>query len=248
MATPTCAPSVTPSGSANTPSRAKRRASHGPIAHTPPVAPTDSQNPTDHTSSGSIIDNPITASASRRTGDRSRPDTNAVADSTAITPARRIDGSNRVSATNQAISPTVSSHLGHGRSRTRSGPHAARTKRDVLSGHGGQVRQPARPEPLDHVAGLISVVTDHETAEQGVVRLGDQRRGAFDRRPDPVRRPRQRAAGSDVARPVEIETPDDVLRGDTRRPLAVERLTLATHAHQLATPPPHHPLLLRAPP
>ena len=27
-----------------------------------------------------------------------------------------------------------------------------------------------------------------------------------------------------------------------------ECLTLATHAHQLATPPPHHPLLLGAPP
>ncbi len=95
--------------------------------HTPPVAPTDSQNPTDHSNSGSITDNPITASANKRTGDRSRPDTNAVADNPAITPALRIDGSNRVIATNQAITPTVSSHLGHGRNRTSSGLHAART-------------------------------------------------------------------------------------------------------------------------
>ncbi len=131
--TPTCAPSVTPSGSANAPSLAKRWASHGPDRAHPPVAPTDSQNPTDHSSSGSIRTSPITASANMRTGDRSRPDMNAVADNPAITPARRIDGSNRVIATNQAITPTVeqptaaTDATGPAADRTRPG----RTRRSV---------------------------------------------------------------------------------------------------------------------
>ncbi len=94
---------------------------------TPAVAPTDSQNPTDHDNNGSTTSNPVTASARIRTGDRSRPVMNAVADSPAITPARRIDGSKRVITTNQAITDTVTAHRSAGRNRTSSGPHAAST-------------------------------------------------------------------------------------------------------------------------
>ncbi len=92
------------------------------------MAPTDNQNPTDQTINGSTSASARTATASSRTGDRSRPVMNAVADSTAIAPARRIEGSNRVRATNHTISATVTTQRGRGRSRTRIGPQAASRK------------------------------------------------------------------------------------------------------------------------
>ena len=94
---------------------------------TPAVAPTDSQNPTDHANSGSSNSKPTTARASNRTGSRWRPSRNAVALRAAIVPARRTDGSARVSTTNQPISPNVSIQRLSGRDRRSSGPAAART-------------------------------------------------------------------------------------------------------------------------
>ena len=129
--TPNCAPSVTPIGRANNrvgSSSPRRRAIQGPALLTPSVAPTDNQNPTDHTNSGSTRTSPVTATARIRTGPRSRPSTNAVAESPAITPARTIDGSNRVRATNQAMRPMLATHRPQGRRRRSSGPLAARRK------------------------------------------------------------------------------------------------------------------------
>lgn len=127
ITTPTCAPSVIPSGSANGPSAANRFANAGPTVITPVVAPTDSQNPIDHTSNGSISTNPSTANARMRIGARSRPVAYAIADSDAIVPARTIDGSKRVNATNHKINPTVTPSRGHRRKRRSNGPQAAST-------------------------------------------------------------------------------------------------------------------------
>ena len=93
---------------------------------TPAVAPTDSQKPTDQTSSGSTTTSPMTASDSTRSECWGRPRTYANAVMAAITAARSIDGSNRVSTTNQAMSKQVSAHLHHGVSARSSGPAAAR--------------------------------------------------------------------------------------------------------------------------
>ena len=128
ITTPTCAPSVIPSGSANGPSASKRLANAGPTVITPVVAPTDNQNPIDHTSNGSMSTSPRTANARIRIGARSRPVAYAIADSDAIVPARTIDGSKRVKATNHRINPTVTPSRGQRRSRRSTGPHAARTK------------------------------------------------------------------------------------------------------------------------
>ena len=70
----------------------------------------------------------MTASQRMRTGDRSRPKTNAVADSDAIAPARTIDGSNRVKLTNHRINASVTAQRHHGRSARNSGAAAIRTK------------------------------------------------------------------------------------------------------------------------
>ena len=162
---------------------------------------------------------------------------NAVADNPAITPARRIDGSNRVITTNQAITPTVAAHRGPaagGRSNWSAG---GQDERHVLSGHGSQMRQAAGPEPVDHVAGLVTVVTDHEPAIQRAVRLGNEVGRPLDRRTDAVGGAGDRAARCDVARPVEIEAADDVLPGDSMRPLGVEADALAVHVDPLTAAP-----------
>ena len=70
----------------------------------------------------------VTANQRIRTGDRSRPSTNAVADSDAIAPARTIDGSNRVKLTNQRINPSVATHRHVGRSTRSNGAAAISTK------------------------------------------------------------------------------------------------------------------------
>ena len=80
-------------------------ASAGATMQTPAVAPVDSQNPTDHTSIGSTSTRIVTVHASSRATDCWRPRTNDEQPSMAMTPARSTDGSNRVSAMNQPISP-----------------------------------------------------------------------------------------------------------------------------------------------
>ena len=127
-ATPTCAPSVIASGAASQRGPGRRCSHHGPATHTPAVAPTDSQKPTDHTSSGSSTTSNPTARVSSLTGDACRPSTNAVADNPAITPALNTDGSKRVIAMNHTTTPTVAAHRHHGRSRRNNGNAAASTK------------------------------------------------------------------------------------------------------------------------
>lgn len=117
-----------PSGNANGPSASNLLASAGPTVTTPVVAPTDNQNPIDHTNNGSTSTSPRTANARIRIGARSRPVAYATADSDAIVPARTIEGSKRVNATNHKINPTVTPSRGHRRSRRNNGPHAAKTK------------------------------------------------------------------------------------------------------------------------
>ena len=84
----------------------------------------------------------------------------------AINPARSTDGSKRVMAMNQPINPTDAAQRADGRSRRSSGPAAAMTKREVLAGHGCQVRQPCVAERLDHRRRLASVVADDQAGEQ----------------------------------------------------------------------------------
>ena len=126
-ATPSWAPSVTPSGTASGPRACSRRASGGPRTVTPAVAPTDNQKPTERTSSGSTSSRPITATASRRGGSRSRPRANPTALNPAIAPARSTDGSARVSTTNQPISASVAANRTPVRARRSNGPAAANT-------------------------------------------------------------------------------------------------------------------------
>ena len=118
---------MTPTGIAKMPNTRNPAPNHGPTVATPAVAPTDSQNPTERTSSGSTSSNATTARHRMRAGARSRPNTNAVADNAAIAPARTIDGSNRVKLTNHAINPNVTIHRLNGRSTRSNGPAAANT-------------------------------------------------------------------------------------------------------------------------
>ena len=127
-ATPSCAPSVTAIGSRSHRGPGNRSRNQGPSTHTPAVAPTDNQKPTDHTKSGSNITKAMIASASRRTGDACAPRTKAVAARIAITPARSTDGSKRVSAMNHATTATVAAHRHDGRNRRSNGKAAASTK------------------------------------------------------------------------------------------------------------------------
>ena len=196
-----------------------RRARRGPTPVTPAVAPTDSQNPTDQASSGSTSSRPMTASASSRSGSRWRPSAKAVAPSAAIAPARRIDGSARVSTTNQAISATVAAQRASGRARRSSGAGGGEHERDVLAGDGGEVRQAARPEPLDHRRRLVAVVADHQAPGQRGLVGGQAAAPRSMSAAHAVRRRGQRARrGADVAEPVDVELADDVLPGDARRP------------------------------
>ena len=91
------------------------------------MAPTDSQNPTDHTSSGSTTTSNPTDKASTRAGRTCLPSTYAVAAIVAITPARNTDGSKRVSAMNHAISATDAAQRHHGLRRRSNGSAAAST-------------------------------------------------------------------------------------------------------------------------
>ena len=119
--TPICAATDIATGVANRPIGDNRRCSGGPIIVTPAVAPTDSQKPTERTSSGSAINRTTTAMASRRGGSRSLPRVKAIAANAAIIPARSTDGSARVNTTNQAIAAIVAASRIGGRARSSNG-------------------------------------------------------------------------------------------------------------------------------
>ena len=107
-ATPTCAATVTAMASRSERGPGNRADSGAPSTAMPAVAPTDSHQPTDQTSSGStrII------AGHRQARGRERcwpvePRTTDVAATAAIAAARRTDGSNRVSSANHATTASV---------------------------------------------------------------------------------------------------------------------------------------------
>ena len=127
-ATPIWAASEVPTGTRSQ-TGPGRRAAIGPLHRTvPAVAPSDNQNPTDHTNIGSRSTTAITVRHRIRMAACGRPNTNAEADIMAMTPARSTDGSNRVNAMNHSTRPIVASHRHHGRQRRNKGAAAAKTK------------------------------------------------------------------------------------------------------------------------
>src|SRR5262249_47014513 len=111
-ATPTWAATVTARACATGLGPGSRWANGDPRTAMPNVAPTDSHQPTDHTSSGSISTMPATASASSRMVLAGRPSTTAVAANPPMAAARSTDGSNRVRRANHTIRPTVTPKRG----------------------------------------------------------------------------------------------------------------------------------------
>ena len=95
----------------------------------------------------------ITASARMRPDFALARSREAVADRPAITPARRIEGSTRVSTTNQAITATVATHRGPAASARATVRTLRARTRTLWPDTAVKMRQPARPETLDHVRG-----------------------------------------------------------------------------------------------
>ena len=106
------------------------------------------------------------------------------------------------------------------------------------------MRQSARPEALHHVERLITVVTDHQAAEQRALGHRHPRRPALDHAANTIRSSRHGATAVDIGRPVELEHPDDVLRGDPPRPIIRQRSPSSAHRDPFTGAPVGDPTLL----
>src|SRR5581483_10504312 len=126
-ATPACAAIVTASGATShrgPGSRALRRDARTTM---PADAPTESWKPVVRTRNGSAMSRPVTASASNRSRDASRPSVEAVTASAAIADARSTDGSKRVTSAKNPMTASVATRRGRSVSRRSRGPARAST-------------------------------------------------------------------------------------------------------------------------
>ena len=109
--TPSCAARVAPEASASGRGRNRRRSATGVASATiDAVAVTESWNPTDHTSAGSITSNASTAPESTLAAPPGRPSSVPVRASPAMTPARSTEGSAPVSTTKNTTVPRPSAN------------------------------------------------------------------------------------------------------------------------------------------
>ncbi len=235
--TPSWAAIVIANGVASGPNPASRRRNGGPTTVTPAVAPTDSQKPTERTSSGSTSNKMTTAVASNRGGSRSVPMAKASAARAAIVPARSTDGSARVSTTNQPIRAIVATRRkrGPGALEQRGGDRQGQG--DVLPGNRREVGQATLAEAGGHRFGLVGVVADDQsTGEGGVVAAERGGAAAISARTRFDATSNRRPATS-VAEHVVVEPADDVLPGDPAGTLRIERATSAGDPHTVALLP-----------
>ena len=153
--TPSCAPIDIATGVANGPSRRVAVRSGGPRIVTPAVAPTDSQKPTERTSSGSTTSRTTTAHgeqpwrlpfAADGEGERRQGGHRAG------TQHRRL-GAGEHDEPPDHRERGDQPHASGGRAAS-SGPGDRQGERDVLAGDGRQVRQPAVAEAGGHRLGL----------------------------------------------------------------------------------------------
>ena len=214
---------------------------------TPAVAPVDNQKPTDRASSGSTSSSPITAMHSSRAGWRSRPSTKAVADSTAIAPARMIDGSNRVSITNQPIN-------GH-RDRPAHRTAAAAAATDSRPpGHNATFWPDTAVRCDSPLARKRSTIAGGCSASSPSTRPRNRAASASGQRPraagkdvaDTIRRAIERPTGGDLGHPCQRDLADDVLRGDALSTTRIERIANSTDEHPIARRPRRHSFALGA--
>ena len=163
-------PAVIANGVASGPSPESRRRNGGPITVTPAVAPTDSQNPTERTSSGSTSSNTTTETASSRGGSRSAPSGKGERRQR----RHRAGPQNRRFGTSEHHEPADQGDRA-GEPQRRPGPLQQRggerqRECDVLPRNGRQVGQATLTKAGRHRFGLGGVVSDDQSAgERGVV-------------------------------------------------------------------------------
>lgn len=105
-----------------------RRSRSGPKPAIPAQAATDSRNPTEPASSGSISTSATTATARSRTRLTGRPTVEAVMASAAMATALNTDGSHRVNTPKASTTPTPATSRARSPSRRNIGPATASTK------------------------------------------------------------------------------------------------------------------------
>ena len=214
---------------------------------TPPVAPTESQNPTDQASSGST---------------RSRATTGERQHAHRLVPPaegerRRAERRHQPGAQHRRLGAGDHDEPGDQQHRQQPTGERRRAAQDrpgrrdhechVLSRHRHEMAQSTGAKPLDHLRRLVPVVADDETAGQDRL-IGPERAGStFDQLAHPVRRGRQSPARHGVAEPIDIELPDHVLPRDPADPVRLDDGAQARQLDVVAGAPFGDAELVRAP-